>query len=126
MTDVFDIRQKDWTFDAVPSAYLLDTELPIPPTAAQQALERSRGIIPKSTHAPAWWEAQTKGMDFSKADHVDPQAFNLVVWKGLKGNLPYPSTRSGRNLRQNRTELLKKAAIQGEATLVPEKAGASR
>jgi DNA-binding beta-propeller fold protein YncE len=126
MTDVFDIQQKDWTFDAVPSAYLLDTELPIPPPAAQQALERSGGIIPKSTHPAAWWEAQTKGMDFSKADHVDPQTFNLVVWKGMKGNVPYPSTRSGANLRQNRTELLKKAAIESTASRQPEKTVASR
>jgi len=112
MTEIFDTRQKDWTFDAVPSAYLLDTQLPIPQTAARKALERTRGVIPKPTHDAAWWEAQTKGMDFSKADHVNPQAFNLVVWKGLKGDMPYPTTRSGADLRQNRTELLKKAGTE--------------
>jgi hypothetical protein len=112
MAEIFDIRQKDWTFDAVPSAYLLETELPIPPQAAEKAQERSGGIIPKSTHDSAWWEAQTKGMDFSKADHVDPMAFNLVVWKGLKEDKPYPMTRSGADLRQNRSELLRKASVR--------------
>jgi hypothetical protein len=102
MTEVFDIQQKNWTFDAVPSAYLLETQLPIPVSAAKKALERWGGIIPKSTHDAAWWEAQTRGMDFSKADHVDPVAFNRIVWKGLKGNIPYPTVRSGADLRQNR------------------------
>jgi hypothetical protein len=116
MTDVFDVRQKDWTFDAVPSAYLLETELPIPPAAAAKALQLSGGIIPKSTHDAAWWEAQTKGMDFSKADHVNPEAFNRVVWKGLKRDLPYPTNRSGTDLRQNRVKLLQKAEANPEPT----------
>jgi YVTN family beta-propeller protein len=107
MTEIFDTHQKNWTFDGVPSAYLLDTDLPIPPDAAAKAQTRSGGIIPKSTHDAAWWEAQTRGMDFSKADHVDPMAFNLVVWRGLKGDKPYPMTRSGADLRGNRSELIR-------------------
>jgi hypothetical protein len=86
MTEFFDIRQKDWTFEATPSTYLLGTQIPIPPAPAQQALARSGGIIPKSTHAAAWWEARTKGMDFSQPDHVDPVLFNRLVWKGIKGD----------------------------------------
>jgi hypothetical protein len=117
MMDVFDIHQKNWTFDAVPSAYLLQTQLPIPASAAKKALERSGGMIPKPTHDAAWWETQTKGMDFSKADHVDPLAFNRMVWKGLKGDQPSPTTRSGADLRQNRAELLQKAATQGESSV---------
>jgi hypothetical protein len=109
MTDVFDISQKDWTLEAVPSTYLLGTQLPIPASAANMALNRFGRIIPKPTHDATWWEAQTKGMDFSKADHVDPVAFNRVVWKGLKGDQPYPTIRSGADLRQNRTELLRTA-----------------
>jgi len=102
MTDVFDIHQKEWTFDAVPSAFLLQTQLPIPAASAKLALERSGGIIPKSTHDGHWWAAHTKGMDFSKEDRINPAAFNLVVWKGLKGNVPYPTYRSRADLRQNR------------------------
>jgi|SRR5215469_1771639 len=96
--------------------FLLQTELPIPVAAAKKALERSGGIIPKSTHEAAWWEARTRGMDFSKEDRINPVAFNLVVWKGLKGNLPYPAARSGADLRQNRGELLQKPDASGEST----------
>jgi hypothetical protein len=39
-------------------------------------------------------------------------AFNLVVWKGLKEDKPYPMTRSGADLRQNRSELLRKASVR--------------
>jgi DNA-binding beta-propeller fold protein YncE len=109
MTDVFDITQKDWTFEAAPSAYLLATQLPISQTAAAKALVQAAGIIPQPTHDAAWWEAKTRGMDFSKADHVDPVAFNRVVWQGLKGDVPYPTYRSGADLRQNRAELLRAA-----------------
>lgn len=126
MTEIFDIHQKDWTFDAVPSAYLLGTELPIPVPAAQKALERSGGVIPKSTHDATWWEAQTKGMDFSKADHVNPQAFNLVVWKGLKGDVPYPTARSGADFRQNRTELLNRVYARKESSSSPAGRGSSK
>jgi DNA-binding beta-propeller fold protein YncE len=109
MTDVFDVHQKDWTFDAVPSAYLLQTQLPLPAAAAAMALKHSGGVIPKSTHDAAWWEAQTRGMDFSKADHVNPDVFNRLVWKGVRGDIPYPTKRSGADLRQNRVKLLQKA-----------------
>jgi hypothetical protein len=110
----------------VPSAYLLQTQLSIPAATAKKALERSGGIIPKSTHDGDWWEAQTKGMDFSKADRVNPQAFNLVVWKGLKGDVPYPTTRSGADLRQNRTELLNGAKAQKESSSAPADSGSSK
>jgi hypothetical protein len=43
------------------------------------------GIIPKATREADWWDAQTKGMNFSKAGHVNPLAVNLVVWKKEKG-----------------------------------------
>lgn len=64
--------------------------------------------IPKPTHDAAWWEARTKGMDFSKEDRVPTDLFNHVIWEGLMGDKPYPTTRSGLDLRQNRAELLKK------------------
>ena len=118
MTEVFDTHQKDWTFDAVPSLFLCGTQLPIP---SQNCI----AAIPKPTHDAAWWEEQTKGMDFSKADHVNPQAFNLVVWKGLKGDVPYPTTRSGTDLRQNRTELLNGAKPQKESSSAPADSGSS-
>jgi hypothetical protein len=47
-----------------------------------------------------------KGMDFTDADRVDADDFNLILWKGIMGNKPYPVTPSGLDLRQNRAELL--------------------
>jgi hypothetical protein len=37
---------------------------------------------------------------------VDADDFNVILWKGLVGNKPYPATPSGIDLRQNRWELL--------------------
>jgi hypothetical protein len=33
--------------------------------------------------------------------------FNRVIWHGLMGDKPYPTNRSGADLRQNREQLLK-------------------
>jgi YVTN family beta-propeller protein len=98
MTDVFDVKQKDWTYQAVPSALLAGTQLPIPQQSGQ--------IIPRPTHDAAYWAAATKGMDFSIEDRVDPHAFNHILWQGLMGSKPYPAVASGADLRTNREQLL--------------------
>jgi hypothetical protein len=37
--------------------------------------------------------------------------FNRIIWEGLHGsNVPYPTVRSGADLRQNRVLILKKSA----------------
>jgi hypothetical protein len=60
-------------------------------------------------HDAAWWAAKTKGFDFSDADRIDAAAFNRVLWQGTMGdNLPYPTVRSGQDLRRNRSELIKR------------------
>jgi hypothetical protein len=87
MTDAFNIQQSGWTYSAIPSDYLYNTTLPI--------LQKNgkRGSVPKPTHDAAWWAAQTKGMDFSKEDRIDSDKFNRIIWKGLKGDQPYPTFR---------------------------------
>jgi hypothetical protein len=45
-------------------------------------------------------------MDFTDADLVDGGEFNRVLWKGMMGNRPYPSTPTGLDLSQNREQLL--------------------
>lgn len=113
MTDVFDISQKEWTFDAVPSFYLYNTRLPLPPRFAKGHR------IPKPLHDVAYWAEKTKGFDFSHEDALDdPEKFNRIIWEGLHGNVPYPTTRSGLDLRQNRAELLKKYAIANHSAEV--------
>jgi hypothetical protein len=34
-------------------------------------------------------------------------AFNHILWQGIMGNAPYPTVRSGLDLRKNRKQLLK-------------------
>jgi DNA-binding beta-propeller fold protein YncE len=97
MADVFDIRQNNWTYEAVPSAILASTQLPIPHTTGQ---------VLYPTHDAAYWAQATRGMDFSVEDRLDPVAFNRVLWKGLMGDKPYPVTSSGEDLHGNRNQLL--------------------
>ena len=108
MTDVFDINQGQWSFRAAPSDYLYNTQLPLPPRSAKA------GPIPKSTHDAKYWADRTKEFDFTREDNLkDPDKFNRIIWEGLHGkNVPYPTVRSGLDLRQNRTELLKKDAAK--------------
>jgi DNA-binding beta-propeller fold protein YncE len=73
MADVFDQRQKDWTYQAAPSLLLYNTTLPLPPMPA------SVKSIPRPSHDAAYWAAVTKGMDFSVEDHVDGAQFNRIL-----------------------------------------------
>jgi hypothetical protein len=108
MLDCFDVSQASWSFTANPSTYLYNTQLPLPPLGAKA------GRIPKATHDAKYWAEVTKGFDFTKEDNLgDPNKFNRIIWEGLHGkNVPYPVVRTGLDLRQNRSELLKKAAVQ--------------
>src|SRR5258707_15145987 len=98
MTDAFDTTQSTWTFSAFPAMVLFNTQLPL----LNKDLKINLSSIPKPTHDAAWWEARTKDFDFSQEDRVDPEKFNRVIWQGLMGDKPYPTTRSGADLRQNR------------------------
>jgi YVTN family beta-propeller protein len=97
MADVFDIHQKSWTYDAIPSAMLASTQLPIPHP-------KTEALYP--THDAAYWAQATKGMDFSVEDRLDPVPFNRVLWKGIMGDKAYPAISNGENLRENRKQLL--------------------
>jgi DNA-binding beta-propeller fold protein YncE len=84
MSAVFDLKQSAWGFQAEPSNYLYPTDLPVPRKPGASAL--------RSTHDADYWAAATAQFDFSKEDNLgDPDAFNRIIWKGLKGDLPYPA-----------------------------------
>jgi DNA-binding beta-propeller fold protein YncE len=91
MLDCFDVTQGQWTFNAVPSAYLYNTQLPLPPRP------KFAGRIPKATHNAKYWAQVTKGFDFTREDDLkDPNKFNQIIWEGLHGkNVPYPVVRTG-------------------------------
>jgi YVTN family beta-propeller protein len=104
MTEVFDLGQSEWTFNASPSRFLYNTQLPFPRDRIAQT------EIPKPTHDSAYWAEKTAEFDFTREDNFgDPARFNRVIWKGLKGNVPYPSERNGADLRKDRRQILQKA-----------------
>jgi YVTN family beta-propeller protein len=104
MTDVFDLNQRDWTYTAVASDLLKVTQLPIPANAFADADE-----VLKPLHDSLYWAEKTAGFDFSVEDNLkDPDKFNRITWEGVMGDVPYPSERTGTDLRLNRAELLKK------------------
>ena len=91
MTDIFDLDQREWTFDADPSALLVtNTTLPI----AKSDTASLAG--PRPTHDAQYWAQKTAGFDFRKEDNLkDPQKFNRIIWAGLKSDIPYPAARTG-------------------------------
>ena len=111
MTDVFTVNPKaaKWTYKATPSSMLLATQLPIQATTGQASL-----LVPRSLHDASWWAEKTKQFTFAREDENDVEAYNRVLWEGTMGDKPYPTERSGRDLRHNRKKLLK-AAVAPEA-----------
>lgn len=104
MTEVFSMQQKSWTYTAQVPKILYTTKLPLP--APEQKSHLTPWAAPR--HNAAYWAEQTRGFDFSVEDKLDTERFNLVLWNGLKGpGEPYPSERDGRDLRKNRSVLLR-------------------
>jgi len=99
MADVFNTTPSPWSFTAAPSALLYNTKLPLPPKPANLA-------VAKPAHDAKYWARVTKGMDFTTEDRLDPADFNRILWKGVMGNKPYPAAPTGKDLRQNREQLL--------------------
>jgi hypothetical protein len=93
MTDAFNISQAGWTYSAIPSSFLYNTTLPI-----LNKYVINKDNLPKPTHDAAWWEAQTKGMDFSREDRIPTEKFNRILWQGLKGDKPYPALKPGKTV----------------------------
>ena len=106
MADVFDLKQKTWTYTATASRMLVGTGLPLPPSVA-----KLKPLEP--THNAAYWARVTQGMDFRVEDHFSFARYNHILWKGLMGGRPYPKEPTGINLSYNRTALLRRYGISG-------------
>jgi hypothetical protein len=111
MADIFNTYPTKWSFTATVPAGLYSTSLPLTAPAGL--------VVPKSTHTAEYWARATKGMDFTSEDRMDFAEYNHILWKGLMGNRPYPSRPSGKDLRQNRDQLLARyqRSLQHKAAL---------
>jgi hypothetical protein len=113
MADVFDITQnpRNWSFTATAAPILYSTELAnespaiLPPQPTGM-------LIPKPTHGGHYWANATKGLDFVKADNVDPVLYNRILWRGLKGDVTYPGDASLAQTRLRYKEALKKRSVK--------------
>ncbi|TPB75739.1 phosphoesterase [Burkholderia pseudomallei] len=83
MTDVFDLNQSKWSFKAVASGLLANTQLPVPSGDIKTAAF-------KPTHGMRYWALAARGMDFSVEDRLDAVAYNKLLWKGLMSGRAYP------------------------------------
>jgi|CZLA01.1.fsa_nt_gi DNA-binding beta-propeller fold protein YncE len=107
MTDAFDTTQATWTYSAVPAQILYTTTLPILNRYVQ-----NNAALPHPTHDAAWWEAKTKGFDFSQEDRIDSDQFNRIIWEGLMGEKPYPTIRLKAGTPQPETKEVSKSGSE--------------
>jgi hypothetical protein len=88
-------------YSATPAAMLYNSKLPLPNKAA--------GLkIPKPAHDAKYWARVTKGLDFSKEDRLDPEAYNRILWEGLKAGQVYPGDANLAETHKHYKEALKK------------------
>jgi DNA-binding beta-propeller fold protein YncE len=97
MSDVFDPNAANWTYKAIVPDVLRSTKLPLPPA------DHATNAVPK--YPAAYWTKAMAGQDFSGPDRVDPVTFSRALWRGLKGDEPYPAKPTGAELRANRAPL---------------------
>jgi YVTN family beta-propeller protein len=103
MSEVFSTRQATWNYKARVPAVLRSTKLPLPAATAE---DRDGAV--ESSHDAAYWAGKTRDFDFTTEDKLDSERFNMVLWKGLKGeSQPYPSERDGLDLSKHREKLLR-------------------
>jgi DNA-binding beta-propeller fold protein YncE len=124
MADAFTTEYKPWTYTAIVPDVLRSTQLPLGNAGAAggDAAQSGASAYSKPRHDAAYWAEKTKGMDFSVEDRVDPEKFNRIIWEGLVGDdVPYPTARDGRDLRESRDVLLKENSVVAKP---PQRGGA--
>ena len=109
MAEVFDLRQRQWTYNAIVPEVLRATQLPLPERTAKNSLPLTKQVLAyaKPRRSAQYWAEKMKGLDFSAEDKLDEPRFNRALWAGLAGeDVPYPTVRHNRNLARNRGRLL--------------------
>ncbi len=119
MADVFNLKQKTWSYTATASRMLVGTGIPLPPSIAK--------LKPlKPTHSAAYWAQATQGMNFRVEDDFNFSKYDHILWQGLMGDRPYPKGPTGLDLSHNRAALLRKYHIaEGNAARAHNEAGRS-
>lgn len=100
MTDVFDLNQAAWTYNAI-MPVLIAKEPSLTPQQSQN------GVAFHDAQSADYWANQTRGFDWSLEDRVPAVLFNQILWKGLTGGLPYPAARNGHDFSRDRAAVLK-------------------
>jgi DNA-binding beta-propeller fold protein YncE len=103
MSEAFDLKQSDWSYNARPSEVLRQTQLPIAWPAGQTRADAGGTCALRDA---AYWQAAMSGQNFDLEDRLDTDAFNAALWAGLAGKSAGASVRSGLDLSQNRERLL--------------------
>jgi YVTN family beta-propeller protein len=107
MTDVFDLTQTTWSYTATASPYLAATGLLNTVTVGLtpgMTIKYADNKPAKPAHGAAWWAKATRGFDFTDADKVagelpEGRSYNRIEWEGVMPGMPYPTRRSGIDLR---------------------------
>ena len=107
MSDVFDLAQSTWSYDALLPEVLRTTELPLgAPAPGRTERDGPAGCFAASRRDAAWWETAMAGQDFSTEDHLDTARFNAALWAGLRGDGSVTPQRPAADLRAGRAEML--------------------
>ena len=95
MTDVFDIGSTGyWNFTPRLSTYVKQANINLSSLSPDGTIQFAEGPAnPIPTHDAAWWDAQTRGYDWTSEDRIPAALFNRVIWAGMKGNVAYPGVR---------------------------------
>ena len=107
MSDVFDPTLTTWSYKAIVPDVLRSTKLPLP------ASTRACSLAPR--HSSQYWTKVMAGQDFSGPDRIDVPTFTRALWRGLKGEAPYPAGPTGADLRVSRAKLLAKTQSASSA-----------
>jgi hypothetical protein len=104
MTNVFNLSQTAWTYTGTISAYLAPTLIGKTVTALNPSLRFADSLPAKPARSAQWWARATRGFDWSDADKVagevnEEGSYNKIEWKGVRPGVPYPTRRSGKDLR---------------------------
>jgi hypothetical protein len=109
MTDVFDTKSPDWTFQAKPSAVLATTDLPIDKTV----FAVMKPVVP--AHNAQYWADKTRGMNFRAEDRIDFNAYTIFFGKADERQAVSGGAQRQRSARQSQRAVAPRDRTKGYA-----------